>query len=85
MRSDESSISSDRRRDERGFGLIETLISITVLTTVALGVAQLFAISALANRTARAAFSYEELGRRGRPRVDAIRPSVRIGGSRTRR
>ena len=53
MRSDESSISSDRRRDERGFGLVETLVSISILTTVALGVAQLFAVSALANHTAR--------------------------------
>ena len=53
MRSDESSISSNRRRNERGFGLVETLISISILTTVSLGVAQLFAVSALANRTAR--------------------------------
>ena len=52
MRSDESSKCSSRHGGEGGFTLIETLISITLLTTVSLGVAQLFAVSALANRTA---------------------------------
>lgn len=53
MHSDESSRFSERRGHERGFTLIETLFSITILTTISLGVAQLFAVSALSTRMAR--------------------------------
>jgi len=53
MRLDESGNSTDTRRGERGFSLIETLISIAILTSVSLGVAQLFAVSAMANQTAK--------------------------------
>ena len=38
---------------QRGFSLIEVVISMGLLTTVSLGVAQLFAVSTKANRTAR--------------------------------
>jgi len=38
---------------QRGFSLIEVIISMGLLTTVSLGVAQLFAVSTKANRTAR--------------------------------
>ena len=48
---------SDRRGSERGFTLVETLFSITILTTISLGVAQLFAVSALSTRMARDATS----------------------------
>lgn len=48
MRSDESRWSS-----ERGFGLIETLISVGLLTAVSISVAQLFAVAALANQQAK--------------------------------
>ena len=37
----------------RGFSLVEVLVSMTILTIVSLGVAQLFAISARANHTAK--------------------------------
>ncbi len=43
-----------RWSDERGFGFVETLISIGVLTAVSVGVAQLFAVAALANHNAEA-------------------------------
>jgi len=49
MRSDESRWSS-----EQGFGLVETLISVGILTAVSISVAQLFAVAALANRNAEA-------------------------------
>ena len=49
MHSEESRWSS-----EQGFGFIETLISIAVLTAVSVGVAQLFAVAALANHNAEA-------------------------------
>ena len=49
MRSDESHWSS-----EQGFGLVETLISVGILTAVSISVAQLFAVAALANRNAEA-------------------------------
>ena len=43
----------DARRGERGFTLVETLISVAILSSVSLGVAQLFAVSAMANLTAK--------------------------------
>lgn len=49
MHSEESRWSS-----EQGFGFVETLISIAVLTAVSVGVAQLFAVAALANHNAEA-------------------------------
>lgn len=49
MHSDES-----RWSGEQGFGLIETLISVGILTVVSISVAQLFAVAALANRNAEA-------------------------------
>ncbi|MDA1092232.1 MAG: hypothetical protein O3A25_03005 [Acidobacteria bacterium] len=52
MPSEESRWSS-----ERGFGFVETLISISVLTAVSIGVAQLFAVAALANHNAEASTS----------------------------
>lgn len=42
---------------ERGFSLVETLVSIGLLTTVAIGVAQLFAVSTSANLRATGATS----------------------------
>ena len=42
---------------ERGFSLVETLVSIGLLTTVAIGVAQLFAVSTSANLRATSATS----------------------------
>ena len=48
MRSDESRWSS-----EQGFGLVETLVSVGLLTAVSVGVAQLFAVAALANHDAK--------------------------------
>jgi hypothetical protein len=48
MRSDESRWSS-----EQGFGLVETLVSVGLLTAVSIGVAQMFAVAALANHNAR--------------------------------
>lgn len=42
------------RSSERGFSLAETLISVGLLATVAMGVAQLFAVSADTNRSAKA-------------------------------
>jgi hypothetical protein len=49
--------SSNRLRQgsgaERGFSLVEVLISMGLLTAVSIGIAQLFAISAKANLTAR--------------------------------
>ncbi len=42
---------------ERGFSLVETIVSIGLLTTVAIGVAQLFAVSTLANLRANGATS----------------------------
>jgi prepilin-type N-terminal cleavage/methylation domain-containing protein len=41
------------KRSDAGFSLVETLVSIGVLSVVALGVAQLFALSMLANRNAK--------------------------------
>jgi prepilin-type N-terminal cleavage/methylation domain-containing protein len=38
---------------QRGFSLVEVVIAMGLLTTVSLGVAQLFAVSTKANRTAR--------------------------------
>jgi hypothetical protein len=52
MHSEESRLSS-----ERGFGFVETLMSISILTAVSIGVAQLFAIAALANHNAEASTS----------------------------
>ena len=49
MHSEESRWSS-----EQGVGFVETLISIAVLTAVSVGVAQLFAVAALANHNAEA-------------------------------
>ena len=45
------SIPSEKSRwsDEQGFGFIETLTSVGVLTAVSVGVAQLFAVAALTN------------------------------------
>ena len=52
MRSDASTKRRRRRRTgECGFGLLKSLI--TILTTVSLRVAQLFAVALLANRTAK--------------------------------
>ena len=56
---------------QRGFSLVEVVISMGILTTVSLGVAQLFAVSTNANRVARTATSttamaeqkMEQLGR----------------------
>ena len=42
---------------ERGFSLVETIVSIGLLTTVAIGVAQLFAVSTLANLRSNGATS----------------------------
>ncbi len=42
---------------ERGFSLVETLVSVGLLTTAAIGVAQLFAISTSANLRAKGATS----------------------------
>jgi prepilin-type N-terminal cleavage/methylation domain-containing protein len=46
-----------RLRSNRGFSLVEVLVSMGLLTTVSLGVAQLFAASTNANRVARNATS----------------------------
>lgn len=40
-------------RNDAGFSLLETLVSIGILSAVSLGVAQLFALSMLANRNAK--------------------------------
>ena len=53
MHWDESNTCNDRRPSDGGFTLVETLLSIAVLTTVSLGVAQLFAVTAMANRNAK--------------------------------
>ena len=45
---------SDRRGGEAGFSLIETMISVGLLATVALSVAQMFAVSTQANLNAKA-------------------------------
>jgi prepilin-type N-terminal cleavage/methylation domain-containing protein len=41
------------KRSDAGFSLLETLVSMGILSAVALGVAQLFALSMLANRNAK--------------------------------
>ena len=57
MRSDESRWSS-----EQGFGLVETLVSVGLLTAVSIGVAQMFAIAALArDRTATSILAVEKM------------------------
>ena len=53
MRLDGSTKKSRNRTGDGGFGLLESLIAIAILTTVSLGVAQLFAVALLANRTAK--------------------------------
>ena len=45
---------ADRRGGEAGFSLIETMISVGLLATVALSVAQMFAVSTQANLNAKA-------------------------------
>jgi prepilin-type N-terminal cleavage/methylation domain-containing protein len=50
-----------RFHSNRGFSLVEVLISMGLLTTVSLGVAQLFAVSTNANRIARNATSTTSL------------------------
>lgn len=45
--------SCSRRTSGAGFSLVEVMISMGLLTAVSLGVAQLFAVSARANRSAR--------------------------------
>ena len=50
---DVSTKKSRNRTGDGGFGLLESLIAIAILTTVSLGVAQLFAVALLANRTAK--------------------------------
>jgi type II secretory pathway pseudopilin PulG len=45
--------SAERRSHERGFSLAETMISVGLLTTISLSVAQLFAVAANANLDAR--------------------------------
>lgn len=44
---------SSSNNSQRGFSLVEVLVSMALLTTVSLGVAQLFAASTNANRVAR--------------------------------
>jgi type II secretory pathway pseudopilin PulG len=41
------------KRNDAGFSLMETLVSIGILSAISLGVAQLFALSMLANRNAK--------------------------------
>jgi len=52
MRSEKYS-SSNRRAGETGFTIIEVLVSVTLLSLVSLGVAQLFALSTKANMSAK--------------------------------
>jgi prepilin-type N-terminal cleavage/methylation domain-containing protein len=44
-----STSAAARRRDEAGFSIIETMVAVTLLAIVSLGVAQLFAVGTLAN------------------------------------
>ena len=46
-------LDASRWSGEQGFGLVETLVSVGLLTAVSISVAQLFAVAALANHTAR--------------------------------
>ena len=49
--------SSKRANSESGFGLVETLVSIFLLTVTSLSVAQLFAVAATSNTMSRSATS----------------------------
>ena len=59
-------------RDSRGFSLIEVVISMGLLTAVSLGVAQLFALSATANRIGRTQTSATALAEQKMEQIRAL-------------